>query len=99
MSGPAQSRDEFLAQVLEAAGAQIERHPPDRATDCRVRLEGTDLVFECSVPEFAGDRIAYRIEAWPEDEADRGSSAGWAGVAVRERRGRLDGPATCDDRV
>jgi hypothetical protein len=47
-----------------------------------VRLEGHDLIFECTSERFLGARVAYRIEAVPEDDYDRGSPEGWAGILV-----------------
>jgi hypothetical protein len=73
--------DAFARDVLRAATDQVARFPPERATNCDVRLDGFDLVFVCESERFHGERVAYRIEAVPDDEADRGSRVGWAGVA------------------
>jgi hypothetical protein len=73
---------DFARDVLRAATEQVDRFPPERATSCEVRLDGLDLVFECTTERFAGGRVGYRVDAVPDDAVDRTSGIGWAGVAV-----------------
>jgi hypothetical protein len=82
--------DAFARDVLRAAAGQIERFPPAGATNCDARLEGLDLVFECTAERFPGGRVAYRIEAVPRDVSDRASRIGWAGTGVANWKEALE---------
>jgi hypothetical protein len=50
------------------------------------RSSGYLTITACEHPRFSHGRVAYRIEALPEDEDDRQSSIGWAGIAVTNWR-------------
>jgi hypothetical protein len=80
----------FARDVLSAVVEQIERFPPVGATSCDARLDGLDLVFECTAERFPGGRVAYRIEAVPHDASDRASRIGWAGTVVANWKEALE---------
>jgi hypothetical protein len=82
--------DASARDVLNAVVAQIERCPPADATNCDARLDGLDIVFECTAERFPGASVAYRIEAVPHDASDRASRPGWAGIVVANWKEALE---------
>jgi hypothetical protein len=82
--------NDFARGVLRAAAKQVNAYPPDGASNCDLRLDGLDLVFECTAERFPGGRVAYRFEAVPKDASDRTSRTGWAGTAVANWKEALE---------
>jgi hypothetical protein len=80
----------FARNALSAAADQVARFPPAGTSDCEVRLDGLDLLFECAAERFPGGRVAYRIDAVPRDPQDGSSWIGWAGVAAANWKEALE---------
>jgi hypothetical protein len=55
-----------------------------------VHRDGNDLIFECDLPDYPNQRVAYRVETSPDDDPDLRTPIGWAGTLVANWKEALE---------